>query len=203
MSAPRGFRDDAGARFRLRVHYADAEQKANEEGERRGYPCAEGCSWCCRSVIMVTDGDVALLREGVRALDPEKRAELAARAAAYAEPFGPHARRGIREAPFHAPDALARFWPEGGIACPALEETEPGKGRCAIYRHRPLACRLQFACGAESRSSEACKPGGPAPAKVEKLDCTPMHQRIVTEHGLSLVGLLGLELADIFAAERN
>lgn len=197
-----GFRDDDASRFRLRVHYADAEHAAAVEGERQGYPCAEGCAWCCRSVVMVTNGDVAVMREGVRAMPAEKRAELAAKAAAFAAMFGPYAKRGIRDAPFHAPLALAHHWPDGGIACPALEETEPGRGRCTIYRHRPLVCRLHHARGVEDGTAAGCRPGGKETPKVEVLDAGPLHQRIVSEHGLSLVGLLGLELAELLEVER-
>ncbi|NBO57124.1 MAG: hypothetical protein EBU84_21580 [Actinobacteria bacterium] len=136
-------------------------------------------------------------------MKPEERAELKKRAENFASLFGVWSRRGIKDMPFAATEALARHWPAGGIACPALEELEPGKGRCSIYRHRPLACRVHFARGRACGSSAGCKPGGADAPEVEKLDATPMQQRLVAEHQLSLVGLLGLELADIFDADRN
>lgn len=194
-----GFRDDAAGRFRLRVHYGDAAAKAAEQGQLRGYPCADGCSWCCRSVVMVTDGDLAILREGVRGLEPEAKKRLEARATEYAAQFGAQTKMGIRASPFVAVSALEKFWPAGGLACPALEESEPGKGSCSLYAHRPLVCRIHYARGADGTSA-ACRPAGPgADAVVERLDASPLQQKIIAEHRLSLVGLLGLELADIVA----
>lgn len=203
MTNPGGFRDDSTGRFRLRIHYADAEHKASLEAERHGYPCAEGCAWCCRSVVMVTDGDVAIMREGLRLLSAEKRLELKQRADAFADLFGPWSKRGIKDHPFASIEALAVHWPAGGLACPALEEKEPGKGTCAIYRHRPLACRTHYARGRQCQSPAGCKPGGKDAAEVEILDASPMKQRIVNENELSLVGLLGLELADLLDLERD
>ena len=192
-----GFRDDIANRFRLRVAYGEAAEKSADEGTRRGYPCAEGCAWCCRSVVMVTDGDVALLREGVKNMDAEAKARLHARASEYAKQFAPVTKRGIRASPFGALKVLEQHWPANGLSCPALEETEPGKGSCSLYAHRPLVCRTHYARG-EDGTAAGCRPAGPGEhSVVERLDASPLQQRIVSEHKLSLVGLLGLELEEL------
>lgn len=192
-----GFRDDIANRFRLRIAYVEAAEKSAEEGSRRGYPCAEGCAWCCRSVVMVTDGDVALLREGIRAMEPDARAKLEARAAEYASQFAPPTKRGIRASPFGSIAVLEAHWPANGLACPALEETEPGKGSCSLYAYRPLVCRTHYARG-EDGTAAGCRPAGPGEhSVVERLDASPLQQRIVSDQKLSLVGLLGLELEEL------
>jgi Fe-S-cluster containining protein len=193
-----GFRDTDGRRFRLRIAYGRAADAAADEGQRRGYPCAESCAWCCRSVVMINDGDVALIRAAILAMPVAKRRELRARAEAYSRVFSAEARAVIRTHPDVAVRVLGQTWPDGGLACPLLEESEPGRGLCSVYESRPLVCRVHYARGTEPGSGpDSCRPGGENAKPVETLDATPLMQRVITEQELSLSGLLGLEVARI------
>jgi Fe-S-cluster containining protein len=104
-------------------------------------PCRAGCSACCHGPFDITVADVELLREGVAALAPEVRAEVTARAARLLaemeaiEPGwrAPHAVADLGEERFDA--LIERFAEE---PCPLLDDA----GRCRIYQHRPLVCRL-------------------------------------------------------------
>lgn len=189
-----GFRDTENRRFRLRVAHGKAGDSAAEEAGRQGYPCAESCAWCCRSVVMVNDGDVALLKHALERLPDAKRSEIAARARAYAQGFAPEAKAVIRVNPDAAVAVLARTWPEGGLACPLLEENEPGRGTCSVYESRPLVCRVHHARAVDGSGPDGCRPGGPDAKQLEILNAVPLMQRVITENGLSLAGLLGLEV---------
>ncbi|HKU61472.1 MAG TPA: YkgJ family cysteine cluster protein [Gemmatimonadales bacterium] len=104
-------------------------------------PCRSGCSACCHGPFDVTVADVELLREGVAELAPAERAGVVAQAGALltamtlAEPTwtSPYAVADLGEERF---DALIEGFAE--TPCPLLDEG----GRCRIYRHRPLVCRL-------------------------------------------------------------
>jgi Fe-S-cluster containining protein len=104
-------------------------------------PCRAGCSACCHGPFDITVADVELVREGVAALPPEARAEVVGLAQAQlsamemADPAwqAPHAVADLGEERFDA--LIDRFAEE---PCPLLDDA----GRCRIYRHRPLVCRL-------------------------------------------------------------
>lgn len=110
--------------------------------ERTGViPCRSGCSACCHGPFDITVADAELLQEGVAALAPAERAEVVAQAGALltamtvAEPgwAPPYAVAELGEDRF---DAMIERFAE--TPCPLLDEA----GRCRIYRHRPLVCRL-------------------------------------------------------------
>ena len=104
-------------------------------------PCRAGCSACCHGPFDITVADVELLREAVAALPPADRAEVVAQAAALLSAMtmlepgweSPYAIADLGEERF---DALTERFAE--VPCPLLDED----GRCRIYRHRPLVCRL-------------------------------------------------------------
>ncbi|MCR9159847.1 MAG: YkgJ family cysteine cluster protein [Nannocystaceae bacterium] len=73
--------------------------------------CAKGCSDCCHQTFRISNLEGAYLREGLAAASPELRADILARAHAY------------------APDTRA--------PCPVLSED----GACRLYEHRPRICR--------------------------------------------------------------
>jgi Fe-S-cluster containining protein len=104
-------------------------------------PCRSGCSACCHGPFDIKAADAELLQEGVAALAPVDRTEVAAQAGALltamtmAEPgWGPpFAVVDLGEERFDA--MIDRF---ADVPCPLLDEA----GGCRVYRHRPLVCRL-------------------------------------------------------------
>jgi Fe-S-cluster containining protein len=87
--------------------------------EARGsWPCAAGCSDCCRSLARppeLTAPEMARLRRGLARLPAEVRRTVHARIAALGH------RDGARP-----------------IVCPMLDRE---RGRCLVYADRPTACR--------------------------------------------------------------
>jgi Fe-S-cluster containining protein len=113
-----------------------------EARDRTGViPCRSGCSACCHGPFDITVADTELLQEGVAALSPADRAEVVAQAGALltamtmGEPewVPPYAVADLGEERFDA--MIERFADQ---PCPLLDEA----GRCRIYQHRPLVCRL-------------------------------------------------------------
>ncbi len=104
-------------------------------------PCQAGCSACCHGPFDISVADALLVRDAVRSLAPAARAEIGHRAWAQ---IGR-----MRE----AEPELAPPWDVGTLGerrfdalcetlarepCPALDTA----GRCRIYDHRPMICRL-------------------------------------------------------------
>jgi len=109
----------AVTRTRLLVIYDAVERRARATSETHAWwPCRRGCDTCCRrlaDVPQLVRAEWALLEEGLAALAPDVRAEVAARI-----------------------ERLADEPPRGPITCPMLDEEE---GACLVYAHRPGACR--------------------------------------------------------------
>lgn len=104
-------------------------------------PCCAGCSACCHGPFDISVADALLLREGLALLPARERAEARSRAEDLLELMqeiepdwqAPFDLRTLGEARFDAlTDALA------AEPCPLLDEA----GRCLVYAHRPLVCRL-------------------------------------------------------------
>jgi Fe-S-cluster containining protein len=104
-------------------------------------PCKSGCAGCCHGPFDISVADALLVRDAVRALDPASRAEVRRRAVSQM------GRMRLAEPALVAPwdvsllgelrlDVLVEaFAPE---PCPALDDA----GRCRIYPHRPMICRM-------------------------------------------------------------
>jgi Fe-S-cluster containining protein len=104
-------------------------------------PCRSGCSACCHGPFDISVADALLLREGLALLPAADRALARERAAELLELMqemepgweAPFDVRTLGEARFDAlTDALA------AEPCPLLDDA----GRCQVYAHRPLVCRL-------------------------------------------------------------
>jgi Fe-S-cluster containining protein len=104
-------------------------------------PCRSGCSACCHGPFDISVADALLLREGLALLPATERAEVRSRAEELLELMqevepgwrAPYDVRDLGEERFDAlTDALATE------PCPLLDAA----GRCSVYDHRPLVCRL-------------------------------------------------------------
>jgi Fe-S-cluster containining protein len=86
--------------------------------------CRSGCFQCCLGPFAITEQDAGLLREGMKAIEPERAERVRQRA---------------REYPADALEVLlAEQGPADEVACPALD---PETGTCDLYAWRPVTCR--------------------------------------------------------------
>jgi Fe-S-cluster containining protein len=104
-------------------------------------PCHAGCSACCHGPFDIPVADALLVRDAVRSLAPTDRAEIGNRARAQIDrmrQMEPALAPPWDMAPLGEPrfDALVEVLERE--PCPALDTA----GRCRIYQHRPMICRL-------------------------------------------------------------
>ena len=101
---------------------AEARRDPGLSAKLDALACRAGCAWCCYQMVGVTPAEASLVAEGLAALAPAVRADIATHAATAA-------RRG---------EGLdQRGWTLRRLACPLLD----GDGRCLVHAHRPLPCR--------------------------------------------------------------
>jgi len=129
------------------LHYQDLLQQIDQwfSDSVDRYPehisCTGGCSGCCRGLFDVTLLDGVLLRQGLDLLSPPLRDE-------------------IRHKARQRLELLQRLWPELAPPFSLNHRTEDewedlmpdedetpcllldDKGRCLVYEHRPMTCRL-------------------------------------------------------------
>jgi Fe-S-cluster containining protein len=104
--------------------------------------CRSGCFGCCVGLFDISVPEAALVREGVRRLSDEDRADVVRRSRQIVEEtaasFPGDAFAGLldRERSEEADDAY--FAVVADRACPMLELPS---GRCRIYEERPITCR--------------------------------------------------------------
>ena len=121
---------------RLDAWFAEAQARLGT-----AVPCRAGCTACCHGPFDISAADAALLREGLRRLPAEARAEVRVRAELvltrfrelapdWGPPWDPAA---LGEEGF---DAVAEAM--AGVPCPLLGDD----GRCRVYAYRPLVCRM-------------------------------------------------------------
>ena len=133
--------------------FADCIEQAGEQ-----ITCHAGCSACCRGLFEISLLDARLLQDGFALLDATLREQVLGKAlqrvgelqAAWPE--------------FRHPYILNRLphedWQEmpedDPTPCPLLSTD----GRCLVYAHRPMTCRLHglpnIDCSGESFSDEYC-----------------------------------------------
>jgi Fe-S-cluster containining protein len=102
--------------------------------------CSDGCSGCCRGLFDISLLDARLLRAGFDRLPAATRALVQAQATArlvelqqrwpdFAPPYLLN----------HMDDSVWTEMPEDDLTpCPLLDPA----GRCLVYEHRPMTCRL-------------------------------------------------------------
>ncbi len=106
--------------------------------------CRMGCTQCCHGAFAINALDAARLQAGMEALrsaDPILAGEVAGRAAAWMEEFGPvfpgDRRSGQLGTSAKDRERFETFADEA--PCPALD---PDTGRCDVYAWRPMTCRV-------------------------------------------------------------
>lgn len=144
--------------YRALLETVDAWFNRCSEHSGRHIQCRPGCSQCCRGLFDITLLDAYLLRQGFALLPADIQANALLKARARLADlqqlwpgFGP---------PYtlnHLPDEAWTETPEEDMTpCPLLGED----GRCLIYLHRPMTCRLHglpnLDCSGESFSDEWC-----------------------------------------------
>ena len=122
----------------LRVLEASWSRAAALAGEHLA--CRPGCTPCCIGPFPITSLDAERLREGLRLLAPDRRAEVLDRAradvAAMRGTFPGDRDAGVLGGD---DDAIESFLSEHGERpCPVLD---PASGTCVLYAHRPVSCR--------------------------------------------------------------
>ncbi|HKK01477.1 MAG TPA: YkgJ family cysteine cluster protein [Desulfuromonadales bacterium] len=127
-------------RYRTLLERVDGWFSACAEACPEQIVCGAGCSSCCRGLFDITLLDAALLQQGLAALPPTLREEARERAcrrlpeltARWPDFAPPYVLNGY-------PDEQWTEMPEDDMTpCPLLGP----QGRCLIYSHRPLLCRL-------------------------------------------------------------
>lgn len=129
------------AKYHTLLQEIDAWFEAASAGFPEQVRCASGCSSCCRGLFDITLLDAALLDQGFSLLPHHSREVVLKKA---------HARKlQLQEiwpeltAPFilnHRPEAeWTELMPdEDETPCVLLDDD----GRCLVYSHRPMTCRL-------------------------------------------------------------
>jgi len=132
---------DTIAKYRTLLREIDTWFSTASAGFPEHIRCASGCSGCCRGLFDITLLDAALLDQGFSLLPYHSREDILRKA---------HARLlQLREIwpdltpPFilnHRPEAeWTELMPEGDeTPCVLLDDD----GRCLVYNHRPMTCRL-------------------------------------------------------------
>lgn len=107
--------------------------------------CAPGCTECCIGPFGIHRLDVLRLRRGVRKLgqhDPDRASALLKRARGAIEALTPGFPGDslTGELGARSPEEEDSFLDHhADLACPVLD---PATGRCELYAHRPLTCRI-------------------------------------------------------------
>ena len=106
--------------------------------------CRPGCTPCCHGAFAIAPLDAARLRvgmEALRAADPLQAAQVEQRAADWLVAHGPEFPGDLQTGLLGATEAEQERFEEfaNDAPCPALD---PDTGRCAVYAHRPMTCRV-------------------------------------------------------------
>jgi len=123
-----------------------AEEALRSAAQRAGaaLACQPGCTECCHGAFAINTLDAARLQAGMEALqvsDPALSAAIRTRAeewlATWEAGFPGNATTGVLGTSEADEERFADYANEP--ACPALD---PASGRCQVYAHRPMTCRV-------------------------------------------------------------
>ncbi len=124
---------------------ADATRRAARPDGGSWLSCRPGCTPCCHGVFRISALDAERLRTGLQGLaadDPNRASALRNRARNLqrdlAASFPGDPATGWLAPEDEQWDAFADL-PEADAPCPVLN---PATGRCELYTHRPLTCRI-------------------------------------------------------------
>ena len=118
--------------YRDILRSADQHFAETLEDQPQNLSCRLGCTLCCYGLFEIGAADVAMIADGLAALDPDTRKAVVERAERMMHDT---AHPNLREASDRDKGAFFRRTSE--LPCPALGAA----GDCLIYSHRPLVCR--------------------------------------------------------------
>lgn len=108
--------------------------------------CRPGCAECCHGPFPINELDARRLRQGLAELaaqEPERARAVAERARAQLpllrEGFPGDPETGVLADEESEAEGEGYFARHGDVPCPVLD---PETGRCQLYAHRPLTCRM-------------------------------------------------------------
>jgi len=106
--------------------------------------CKPGCAQCCHGAFAISQLDALRLREGMKALrvaEPSTANAVERRARAWVAEHGPEFPGDTASGLLGEADEERERFEEyaNEAACPALD---PESGRCELYAHRPMTCRV-------------------------------------------------------------
>lgn len=121
----------------------EAADRMLAQGARRAgvaSACQPGCAACCRQLVPLAAAEARDLRERVANMPEALRTRIEARFSAAADALERSGLMELMADPSRIPpeglEELGLQYLAAGIDCPFLEDE-----RCAIYAHRPMACR--------------------------------------------------------------
>ena len=162
-----------------KVHWLRAEADLVNQAVMPVSPCRTGCSHCCYQGLAIARGEAEVIARELGRELAEPPAERKVVAADLVALGGEEAIEQLRQR-----TALIRST-YGGVACVFLQD-----GRCSIYAHRPVACRLHISL---ADSGEPCRiVRGEEPVSVPYVN-------VEQERDLYILALgrQSIELADI------
>ena len=124
----------------------DATERAKVASGASWLTCRPGCTPCCHGVFRISALDAERLRMGWRLLRDEDalraeaiRGRALATVGALQGAFPGDSRSGVLAPEDEGGWESFADLPEADAACPVLD---PATGRCELYAHRPLTCRI-------------------------------------------------------------
>lgn len=142
--------------------------------------CAPGCDDCCHAVFDLTPMEALAIGRAFAALPREARRAARRRGDKAAKAFDQLVARAAK-----SDDRLAEY-SRARIACPLLEG-----GRCLLYAHRPITCRLYGVPVAIGGASRTCGRSGFAQGRTyPSVDYGQINARLeqMSDQALRLLG---------------
>jgi Fe-S-cluster containining protein len=118
--------------YKAILNHADSHFAEVTAAQPGNLQCGRGCSLCCHGLFGIAEADLAMVAEGLEALDGRTRRAIIDRAEKIIEQYK---HPDLRDC---SPREKERFFKRTeAVACPNLSDF----GECLIYESRPLICR--------------------------------------------------------------